>query len=120
MEVRGPRGGLVFEDDWVWLTQGARGREIYIGRGSLKRGVPRSKWANPFVIGVDGNRPGVVNISATMLGRPSRRKTWRTSEESAWYVIAANTKLAMETYSQIWPVISRRPRRASSWRTGCR
>ena len=52
----------IFEDDWVWLPQGARGREIYIGRGSLKRGVPRSKWANPFVIGVDGNRPGVINL----------------------------------------------------------
>ena len=52
----------IFEDDWVWLPQGARGREIYIRRGSLKRRVPRSKWANTFVIGVHGNRPGVINL----------------------------------------------------------
>ena len=52
----------IFKDDWVWLPQGARGRETYIRQGSMKRGVPRSKWANPFVIGVDGNRPGVINL----------------------------------------------------------
>ena len=64
----------IFEDDWVWLPQGARGREIYIGRGSLKRGVPRSKWVNPFVIGVDGNRPGVINLFHDYAGKTFSEK----------------------------------------------
>ena len=64
----------IFENDWVWLPQGARGREIYIGRGSLKRGVPRSKWANPFVVGVDGNRLGVITLFRDYAGKTFSEK----------------------------------------------
>ena len=62
-----------FKDDRAWLPQGARGREIYIGRGSVQRGVPRSKWANPFVMGVDGSRRGVFNLF--------RDYAWKTFSE---------------------------------------
>ena len=34
---------------------------VYIGRGSKRRGVPGSKWGNPFKIGQDGSRSDVVS-----------------------------------------------------------
>ena len=35
---------------------------LYIGRGWSKARWPRSKWANPYKIGIDGNRQGVINL----------------------------------------------------------
>lgn len=34
--------------------------DVYCGRGSRNRGLPRSKWANPFRIGRDGTREQVI------------------------------------------------------------
>ena len=44
------------------LTRGeALGQqEVYIGRGS--RGRAASKWCNPFKVGRDGTREGVINL----------------------------------------------------------
>eukprot|EP00972_Heterocapsa_arctica_P005086 755343-Heterocapsa_arctica.AAC.1 len=33
---------------------------VYIGRGSVKFGLPASKWQNPFVIGEQGDRQDVI------------------------------------------------------------
>ena len=37
---------------------------IYIGRGNKKLGIPRSKWANPFVTGTHGFRLNNVTYDA--------------------------------------------------------
>ena len=47
--------------DWIKFSQGWRqGEEVYVGRGAPERGLPRSKWANPFHIGKDGSREVVL------------------------------------------------------------
>jgi hypothetical protein len=43
-------------DDWV-----------YIGRGSTKFGLDKSVWANPFVIGRDGNREECIQLYTGLL-----------------------------------------------------
>ena len=35
-------------------------RFVYIGRANPRRRLPASKWANPFVIGRDGDRDAVI------------------------------------------------------------
>lgn len=35
---------------------------VYIGRENRNYGLPRSFWANPYVIGVDGNRDEVIDL----------------------------------------------------------
>lgn len=47
------------------------GFHIYIGRGNRSRGLKRSKWANPFVIGRDGSREEVIRkYEKWLLKRP--------------------------------------------------
>ena len=38
------------------------GYDVYIGRKNRRVGLPRSKWANPFRIGCDGNRQAVIRM----------------------------------------------------------
>ena len=33
---------------------------VYVGRANKSRGLPRSPWANPFLIGRDGDRAAVI------------------------------------------------------------
>ena len=37
---------------------------VYVGRANARYGLRQSKWANPFVIGEDGNRENVVRLYA--------------------------------------------------------
>jgi activating signal cointegrator 1 len=37
-------------------------RYVYIGRKNARRGVPESRWANPFVMGHDGSRATVIRL----------------------------------------------------------
>ena len=48
------------KEDWEKLKNGVQTGEdeLYVGRGG--RGVPRSEWANPFLIGPHGDRDTVV------------------------------------------------------------
>ena len=49
------------EDDVVLLRNGNLPKEIvYIGRGSNRWGLPRSKWANPFRMTSRATRDGVI------------------------------------------------------------
>jgi hypothetical protein len=41
--------------------------DIYCGRVNKTYGLPQSKWANPFVIGVHGNRAEVIEKYRLML-----------------------------------------------------
>lgn len=44
---------------------------LYIGRGSVKFGLPASKWRNPFVIGQHGDRHDVIRMFREhLLGNP--------------------------------------------------
>ena len=56
-------------DDWVKITAGGKEDLVYVGRGSHRWGVPCSRWANPFRIGVDGTRRGVMKLYEDMAVR---------------------------------------------------
>jgi len=44
---------------------------VYIGRRMTRIGLPASKWANPFKIGLDGRRDEVIaKYRAWLLTRP--------------------------------------------------
>ena len=45
--------------------------DVYIGRANPRYRLPRSKWANPFKIGPDGDREQVIaKYRAYVLSRP--------------------------------------------------
>ena len=45
--------------------------EVYIGRRSIRYGLPESIWHNPFVIGKDGTRGEVIaKFEAYILAKP--------------------------------------------------
>ena len=41
--------------------------DVYCGRANKTYGLPQSKWANPFVIGVHGTRAEVIAAYEKML-----------------------------------------------------
>ena len=53
----------VTQEELRLLSQGSLGAEVgvYIGRGG-RGGVPRSKWANPYKVGVNGSRTEVIAL----------------------------------------------------------
>ncbi len=47
------------------------GFDVYIGRAVARRGLPESKWHNPFVVGRDGTRDEVIVLyEEYLLTRP--------------------------------------------------
>lgn len=45
--------------------------DVYIGRGNSRYGLPASRWANPFLVGVDGTREEVIaKYEAYVRSRP--------------------------------------------------
>ena len=50
------------DEDIEGFKNGTANDRIYIGRGSGRTGLGRSRWCNPFQIGVHGTREGVLNL----------------------------------------------------------